>query len=442
MSPEISIVMPVHNTERYLPEALDSLLAQTFGNFELICVDDASTDGSAALLQAYQARSDWQHPMQILTHPKARGAAISRNDGMALARGTYLICLDSDDRFSPTMLEKAWRACRENDADVAMYGINYWYPNGDKLPTDSRPAQKKYLRDFPLLLHPSNFALLPFVVDHPPWNKLVRRRLVEEKKITFQDIPNTNDFYFSLSASLQANKIVFLDEVLVDYRCERPNNLSGGRTRKKSYRLQAFDAYYTLLQRLHLSKEVQRGFLNYVARSLCGLSQEQPQVGRQYAEEMRTTYLSRWGLDAMPPKFFYTPNLYACCQALAAGKMPGPYFDTLLACSDEKLQTLFADLVAAGKRAALWGAGKYGRMTLERLEQLGLRLDAVVDTSPQKQGTDCCGYQIQPYEAVADKVDVILITNSKWRAGIEQQTQGRQEIVDLMEILENLQAFA
>lgn len=441
MTPEISIIMPVHNTENYLPEALDSLLAQTFSDFELICVDDASTDGSAAVLQQYLTRPEWKYPTHLLQHSSAQGAALSRNHGMEEATGNYLIFLDSDDCFAPEMLRKAWQACQDTSADVAMFGVNYWYPDGRKESIDCRPAQKKYLRDYPVLCHPAQFALLPFVVDHPPWNKLVRRQLVKEKHIQFQDIPNTNDVFFSFSVSLQAEKIVFLDDTLIDYRCEREGNLSVGRKTKKSYRLYAFDAYYTLLQQLGLPEKIRQGFLNYVIKTFCNLSENDPVIQRQYQEELNTKFIQKWGLESLKAEFFYTPNLYDCCCALVQGKIPSPYYESLLQCSDAPIRALFAERFEAKERVALWGAGKYGRLTLQRLNQLGLHLAAVVDMSPQKQGTDCCGYTVRSYAEIRDKVDCILITNSKWRSSIEAQTGGQKEIVDLMEIMENLQAY-
>lgn len=65
-----------------------------------------------------------------------------------------------------------------------------------------------------------------------------------------------------------------------------------------------------------------------------------------------------------------------------------------------------------------------------------------IDTNKNKQGTTCDGYIVQGYEAVEDSIDLILITNSKWRSSIEKQTGAKKEIVDLMELLENLQVFA
>ena len=81
---KISIIMPLYNAEKYLPEALESVLDQTYKNFELICVDDASTDGTGSIVEAFQ-RKDAR--IRILQNEERSGAAQSRNKGLKAAQG-------------------------------------------------------------------------------------------------------------------------------------------------------------------------------------------------------------------------------------------------------------------------------------------------------------------------------------------------------------------
>jgi glycosyltransferase involved in cell wall biosynthesis len=92
-APTVSVVMPVYNTEAYLGDALDSILAQTFTDWELICVDDGSNDGSLDVLRRYE-RADPR--IRVISRPNTGGAR-ARNDGIALARGRYIAAMDSDD---------------------------------------------------------------------------------------------------------------------------------------------------------------------------------------------------------------------------------------------------------------------------------------------------------------------------------------------------------
>lgn len=442
-NPIISIIMPVHNTADYLPEALDSLLAQTFTQYELICVNDASTDESEAVLHRYQRERSWAYPMQIVVNKTAQGAARARNSGMSFAKGEYWIFLDSDDRFAPRMLEKAYCACREHQAEVAVFGVNHWYPGGEKWSLDHRAQQKLYLPEYPVLNQPKDYPLLPYIMEGTPWNKLVHRDVIQRGHIRFQDIPNSNDVFYSYSVLLEADRAVFLDEILIDYRCQRPGNLSEGRTTRKSYMSYALDACYGLAAKLQLHPQVRRVLLNSIIRRIYGNYDATP-AGEipGFLQELREIFLPKWGVEAVTPDYFVTRNLYDFCQEVLAGRQPQPYFYTLLQCSGAVAKQYFAQWSSQGKRVALWGAGKFGQASLRFFAEQGIRLDAVIDTNKNKQGTTCDGYIVQGYEAVEDSIDLILITNSKWRSSIEKQTGAKKEIVDLMELLENLQVFA
>jgi len=106
LPPRVSVVMPVYNAERFLGEAVESVLRQTYGSWELLLIDDGSTDGSRALAERYAA----EHPERIrfLHHPGDgnRGASATRNLGIAHARGEYLALLDADDVWMPEKLER------------------------------------------------------------------------------------------------------------------------------------------------------------------------------------------------------------------------------------------------------------------------------------------------------------------------------------------------
>ena len=114
--PEISVIIPVYNTEKYLPACLDSVLAQTFRAFELILVDDGSTDGSGGICDRY-ARNDPR--VRVIRQPNA-GQSAARNRGAAAAQTALLCLLDADDAVNPILLESLLRALREADAGMAV----------------------------------------------------------------------------------------------------------------------------------------------------------------------------------------------------------------------------------------------------------------------------------------------------------------------------------
>lgn len=117
--PNVSVVVPVYNTEKYLERCLDSLRKQTLQNIEIILVDDGSKEPCAALCDAL-AKTD---PRIRVVHKKNGGLGFARNTGMEAAAGEYIGFVDSDDYIEPTMYEALYDAAKRNDADLAISGI-------------------------------------------------------------------------------------------------------------------------------------------------------------------------------------------------------------------------------------------------------------------------------------------------------------------------------
>ena len=118
---KISVVIPVYNAERHVRQTLESVLAQTFGDWECICVDDGSTDGSGAILDEYAANDS---RFRVI-HQKNGGEGSARNAGMDVAQGDLIAFLDSDDTWHPESLRLFSEARDKTGADVIRYGWRY-----------------------------------------------------------------------------------------------------------------------------------------------------------------------------------------------------------------------------------------------------------------------------------------------------------------------------
>lgn len=125
--PEISVIVPVYNVEKYLDKCVRSIQAQTFSDLEIILVDDGSPDGCGAMCDAYAREDD---RIQVI-HKKNGGLSDARNAGIEVARGKYLGFVDSDDYIAPDMYEVLHRMMVEEDADVTICGIHHCYADGD-----------------------------------------------------------------------------------------------------------------------------------------------------------------------------------------------------------------------------------------------------------------------------------------------------------------------
>ena len=140
--PELSIIVPVYKVEKYLPRCIDSILAQTFGDFELILIDDGSPDGCGRICDEY-ARKDKRI---VVIHQKNMGVSAARNAGLDIARGRYIGFVDSDDWIEPQMYEVMMDAIRENGADMAVCGVRYADEDG-KFTRADRLSEGVYSRD-------------------------------------------------------------------------------------------------------------------------------------------------------------------------------------------------------------------------------------------------------------------------------------------------------
>ena len=115
--PAISVIIPLYNAERYIGETLDSLLAQTFQDFELIVVDDCSTDSSCAVVENYAERFGGR--LKLTRTIKNTGSGTEpRNLGLTLSRGEYVYFMDNDDAVTPTALDELYALAKKFDADA------------------------------------------------------------------------------------------------------------------------------------------------------------------------------------------------------------------------------------------------------------------------------------------------------------------------------------
>lgn len=126
----ISVIIPAYNVEGYLPRCLDSVLAQTHRELEVIVINDGSTDGTAAIADAYALRDS---RVRVI-HQANAGLATVRNRGIELARGSYVSFVDGDDEIEPDMLERLLHNALQHSAEISQCGILYCFYDGRKKP--------------------------------------------------------------------------------------------------------------------------------------------------------------------------------------------------------------------------------------------------------------------------------------------------------------------
>ena len=115
--PIISVIIPVYNTEKYLQQSLDSIFAQTMENFEIICVNDGSTDNSLEILKKNQNK------ISKIINKKNGGLSSARNEGLTQASGKYIYFFDSDDLLEPNTLNELYKTAKEDDLDLVQFAL-------------------------------------------------------------------------------------------------------------------------------------------------------------------------------------------------------------------------------------------------------------------------------------------------------------------------------
>ena len=218
-----SIVIPVHNTEPYLAACLDSVLAQTERDIEVILVDDGSTDGSLAIEHAYAARD----PRIRVIEQENRRQGAARNRGIAAARGTYLYLLDSDDLIAPELVETCVAICEADDLDFMTFDTAGFHEDPEverpelfKEVTDRAGHVEEVVFDGPAFW--SRYCrkeYLPYVC----WLEFFRRDFVLREGLTFEEGIFYEDNDWILRVFLAARRMRYVPLKLHRYR-DRPGS--------------------------------------------------------------------------------------------------------------------------------------------------------------------------------------------------------------------------
>jgi glycosyltransferase involved in cell wall biosynthesis len=259
MEPSVSVIIPAYNVESYIEQCLDSILAQTLRDFELIVVDDGSTDATADILQRYASRDERVSVVQ--QQNKFAGAA--RNAGMERAHGKYLSFIDADDFVEPHFFEKMVARAEKTCADVVVCKSSYY---NDATHDISLISNSLLIDDLESVV--SGMDLCDSVFQSFvgwPWDKLYRADFVREHSLKFQEIRSTNDALFVFMALIFAQKIAFVSESLVLHRIG--NNASISNTRHFSWQCAqgAVDKIEECLREAGLFDAFERSFDNWLA---------------------------------------------------------------------------------------------------------------------------------------------------------------------------------
>ena len=206
---DVSVIIPVYNTEKYLASCVDSILQQKDVSFEIILVDDGSTDASPSICDDYAHKYDNIHTLHI----QNSGPATAKNEGLKLAQGNYIALTDSDDRMEPLMLHKMVSAGYEHNADIVCCNYKQIDEQGNVSHLNST-NQQYVLNHEEGLIH----FFSKNKIYSQCWTKLYKHQMLSDNHIENDPGLRTDeDFIFNIRAFVHAKTTVIVDEPLYEY---------------------------------------------------------------------------------------------------------------------------------------------------------------------------------------------------------------------------------
>lgn len=218
--PLISVIMPVYNVEDYVGRAIESIQNQNFSSYEIICVDDCSTDNSYGVLESYALKNS---KIKLHKNDVNMGAGASKNRALDLAAGEYICFCDADDYFSNDMFEKLYEYIARSDTDGVMYGSDYWIGNrcnGCKFVKGLAP-EKGY----------SPYKILECHIDEKAFftsacRMMVKLSYLRRMEIRFSERTLCDDLGYTLGLMLSnEGNFIYLKDSFYNY-CRREGSIS------------------------------------------------------------------------------------------------------------------------------------------------------------------------------------------------------------------------
>lgn len=410
----ISIVMPVHNTGVLLHESISSILSQTYEDWELILIDDYSDDDETIeLLKEYEKKDS---RIKMYQNVSTRGAGEARNEGLKIAKGQYLLFLDSDDIFEPEMIESLYLDAVKNDADMCICGYAAFRDDNREIITIASPKKKEGVTDRVFSMKELPERGLSFW-NSGPWNKIYKREFLLRGNIRFQNLKSANDVYFSMMCAVKAQRIVYCgnEKPLHRYRTNQSRQISSNRDPMNFYR-----AIVKLLDEDDISKDprmLKRVYAFAIVRMAGELRDSKDEEKNRYAYETFTRFLrehlSEDYFEVVRHNIYLSQYFHEADDEWVKRDLD---YDAQL----EQNRVTFLDAIHAEKwkSPVLWGYGKRGK-AIERFWMNYVKRELYITDKNEKHFGErtSCGNQIISIKDALESADFIIASNEEiWKS--------------------------
>ncbi len=210
----ISVIIPVYNLEKYIKTCVNMFLNQTYSDFELIFVNDASNDNSLEILKSFD-----DPRIKIFTVEKLYAGG-ARNFGLKQAKGEWIIFFDGDDICKDTFFEKMVKKAQDTNSDIVICASNEFIEKKQKF-SNHRAAHLLKSIDENLSGNLHNIKNTSLIELVEPWNKIYKKDFLISNNIKFPEIKCAEDLPFSCEVLIKADKISFVKDILVSRRIRK-----------------------------------------------------------------------------------------------------------------------------------------------------------------------------------------------------------------------------
>lgn len=243
--PQISIIIPVYNVEKYIRQCLDSVICQTFTDWESWLIDDGSTDSSKGICDEYIEKDERFH----VIHKANGGLASARQCGIEHVSGEYVVTIDSDDWVEPDYLQSMYDCIIKNDADVVTCGYYMNFPDNQMYCHNEPSGRSPRTVMHETLKHKLHAGL---------WCKMFKRSLFTDYDVCWPQYGYYEDMYVFVSIMQYAKKIAYLPKATYHYRFNT-NSLSFNADIPKRIKMytELFENMTALNEKYHLDKETE-----------------------------------------------------------------------------------------------------------------------------------------------------------------------------------------
>jgi len=265
IKPVVTIIIPVYNVENYLKECLDSVLEQTFYNYEIIAIDDGSTDNSPNILKEYSNKFS---RLKICLEKENKGQGFARNKGLKLAEGKYILFVDSDDYIERETLQVLVQEIENNNVDFVRFKARRFSNNNEFL---SKIKKNRILLKENKIYINGSYKAIYLSYSPSPVLYLFKKDIVKRNKLKFPEGIIHEDELFSTLLFIYANSCIYVDKPFYNRRYREGSTMTTltNEQKQKSFfsYINIIKSYKMLLKKSNISR-LDQFFLKYRINSL------------------------------------------------------------------------------------------------------------------------------------------------------------------------------